>query len=65
MNRYVVYEVWTRHRIVEALSDESALEEMPEHVPGMNLANWYAVDLGATAGAVDPVKAEADRSTSG
>ncbi len=46
MPRFVVYEVWTRHRIVEARSIEEAYEQDMPPVPlGMNLCNWHAVEI--------------------
>lgn len=42
--RYVIYEVWTRARVVEAESEQDALlHNEPEPVEGLDLANWHAV----------------------
>lgn len=44
--RFVIYEVWTRARVVEAESEDKALEaqEPPPTPPDdLHLCNWYAV----------------------
>jgi hypothetical protein len=49
MPRFVVYEVWTRHQIVEAENETAALEQdySPSHIDwsGMSLCNWHAVAI--------------------
>ena len=47
--KYVIYEVWTRHRIVEADSRADALDknepaEITDGV-GFSLSNWHAVPV--------------------
>jgi hypothetical protein len=42
--KFVVYEVWTRAKVVEAASEEQALlDNEPSPGAGLNLANWHAV----------------------
>lgn len=45
--KYLVYEVWTKHRIIEADSQEDAYNKgepfTPDH--NMSLCNWHAVLL--------------------
>lgn len=46
MSRFVIYEVWTTSRVVEAEDQESALEaHEPEDRNGMSLCNWHAVPV--------------------
>lgn len=49
MKRFVVYEIWTRSKIVEARSEGEALEK---HVPiadglpsEFSLSNWHAHEI--------------------
>lgn len=49
MPKYVVYEVWTAHKIIEAKDDKEAYEKgdptpRPES-PELNLSNWHIVKL--------------------
>ncbi len=55
MPKFVVYEVWTKARVVEAETASMAYQPGPESVPGMNLCNWHVV-------AVDPKDAEVTES---
>lgn len=42
MAKYVVYEIWTKSRIVEADSETHAYDVgEPEPVSGMSLSNWH------------------------
>ncbi len=44
--KFVIYEVWTRHRIVEAEDYDDALSNNdPEPIEGMSLSNWHAVPI--------------------
>jgi hypothetical protein len=44
--RFVVYEVWTQARVVEAPSLEDAYNSnQPEPREGLSLCNWHAVPL--------------------
>lgn len=44
--KFVIYEVWTRSRVVEAESHDAALEKNePEPIEGMSLCNWHAVTV--------------------
>lgn len=47
MNKYVVYEIWTRARIVEAESQDAAYQvgEPAIEGNGMSLCNWHVVPL--------------------
>jgi len=49
MRKWVVYEVWSRARVVEAETYEDALSKHdPEAIPkGFNLGNWHAVPCDA------------------
>lgn len=46
MKTFVVYEIWTCARVVQAESEDAALEDGP-HGPqtAPSLANWYAVEV--------------------
>lgn len=55
MPKFVVYEVWTRARVVERETASMAYDPPPEPVPGMNLCNWHVV-------AVNPEDAEVTES---
>ena len=52
MKTFVVYEVWTRSRVVAALSEDDALERhSPAPAAGdLSLANWYAVEVPLASG---------------
>lgn len=47
--KYAIYEIWTRHRVVEAVSVQDALDkfEPEEMTSGANLelSNWHAVPI--------------------
>jgi hypothetical protein len=44
--KFVVYEVWTRSRVITADDLEDAmLKGEPKPVLGMTLSNWHAVDV--------------------
>lgn len=46
--KYVVYEVWTKARIIEADSYDDAVyfsEPSPYPDPHLNLSNWHVVPL--------------------
>ena len=47
MKTFVLYEIWTTHRIVKANSETEALENGEPAGPSseMSLANWYAVEV--------------------
>ena len=46
MPKFVVYEIWTRHRIVKAKTATEALRNhMPVPVKGLHLSNWHAVEV--------------------
>lgn len=50
--KFVVYEVWTRARVVDATTEEMALAmaEKKIRVPrGLNLSNWHAVPVSVRA----------------
>jgi len=50
MPKFVVYEVWTCHRVIEAESEEAAYQlsdpngSVPPSVE-LNLANWHVVPV--------------------
>jgi hypothetical protein len=47
---FVVYEVWTRHKVVQAESESEALEAAePKPITGMSLSNWHAVEVPGVA----------------
>lgn len=60
MPKFVVYEVWTKARVVEAETASMAYQPPPDPKPhdeyGMNLCNWHVV-------AVNPEDAEETDST--
>lgn len=43
-SKYVVYEVWTRARVVEGRPSE---ENAPAPIEGMHLCNWHIVEVPA------------------
>lgn len=48
MPRYVVYEVWTKSRIIEAANVHEAYEvgaPEPQGVKDFNLCNWHVVNI--------------------
>ena len=48
MKRFVVSEVWIRQYVVEAESEEAALDEGPwplQTGPALSLCNWHAIDV--------------------
>ena len=46
MPKYVVYEVWTRHQVVDAKTESDAYLAGPQKpVKGMNLSNWHVVKV--------------------
>lgn len=49
MPKFAVYEIWTRHRVIEADSVSDALDKADPHfrapVPGLGLCNWHAVPV--------------------
>lgn len=46
MSRYVVYEVWTASRIIEAPGRRMAYEQgEPKRREGLNLSNWHIVKI--------------------
>jgi len=52
--KYVVYEVWTRARVVEAPSIQDAYtNNVPQPSENMTLCNWHVVSV-ATEGTVHP-----------
>jgi hypothetical protein len=65
--KVVIYEVWTRSRVIEAESSAAAIRNMdndPIPIPGMALCNWHAVSLEdeapRPAGVPPKVKADAE-----
>ena len=44
---FVVYEIWTRHRVVQAASMDEALKNEPDPVAGFSLANLHGVEVPA------------------
>ena len=52
MKRYVVYDVWTSNRIIEAENDKQAYDlAYPYVIPEktlLNLCNWYIVEVPET-----------------
>ena len=56
MSRYVVYEIWTRSRVIDAVNWEEACDTgSPEDydTPGadLSLSNWHVVCIGDLPGA--------------
>jgi hypothetical protein len=45
MPKFLVYEIWTTHRVVEADDEDAALTELPEPRDGLVLSNWHAVPI--------------------
>lgn len=46
MPKYVVYEVWTRSRVVDADSQSDAYDKSePPARAGLSLCNWHVVEL--------------------
>lgn len=46
MPKYVVYEVWTRSRVIDADSESDAYDKgEPAARAGMNLCNWHVVEI--------------------
>ena len=51
MAKFVIYEVWTCHRVVEAESEEAAYDLGPDLASRakdnqeLNLANWHVVPV--------------------
>lgn len=57
--KFVVYEVWSKARVVEAESLAEALEQNepsidPARLCGLNLGNWHAVPVLETGAAAQP-----------
>ena len=45
---FVVYEVWTRSRIIKAKDYSDALRKSaPKPIPGLNLSNWHGKEVKA------------------
>lgn len=47
MKQFVVYEVWTRSRLIEAEDEEHAYDVGSPQVneDGMNLCNWHVIEI--------------------
>ena len=45
LKTFVVYEIWTLHRVVQAASIDEALENDSESATSLSLANWHAVEV--------------------
>lgn len=62
---YVVYEVWTTARLVEATDETDAYQKgEPPPREGMNLCNWHVVSLASQeAEQADKLRALLERRT--
>lgn len=64
MPRFVVYEVWTRARVVEAEDFNHAyIVGEPKPLEGLNLCNWHVVPAGDVS--VSDLSKSADDKTGG
>lgn len=46
MKTFVIYEIWTRSKVVKAVDRDAALEENePQPVEGLNLSNWHVDEV--------------------
>ena len=62
MKRFVVYAVWTGHRIVEAPSEDVALAEPPVFdADELSLCNWHAVEIPSHQQLVDALQGMLDQ----
>jgi hypothetical protein len=53
--KFVVYEIWTRARIIEAKDQDHAdTTSMPEPIVGLSLCNWHAIAVPSNAVPVQP-----------
>lgn len=60
--QYVVYEVWTTARVVEADDETDAYTKAePITRPGMNLCNWHVVPIDPPALTVEQQRQALDR----
>ena len=54
MPKYVVYEIWTKSRIVEAKNESDAYDVgEPEPLEGFSLSNWHVQEISRTSALVD------------
>ena len=44
--KYLIYEVWTKHQIIDAKSESDAYwVHTPKPVKGLDLCNWHVIKL--------------------